>query len=135
MNLTKKFESNKEQIIEKIENMFNNFDICSIDCEHHQNHLDYYTVSVFTLNNNVSGSYLNRKHAKHVMDIDDYLNQPTDDDFISIDTDFIFYFHDDCMQLYMQCYNDLSNYTMRHLKTINTDTETEIISEIENLIK
>ena len=130
MNLTK-FESNKEQIIEKIENLFNSFDILSIDCEYHRRFVEYYTISVYTLHNNTSGSYLNSTHSTHVMGIDNHLN----DDFASIDTDFIFYIYPDYMQLYMQCYNDSSVYPMRHLKTINTTAETELIKELENLIK
>ena len=130
MNLTK-FESNKEQIIEKIENLFNSFDILTIDCEYHRRFVEYYTISVYTLHNNTSGSYLNSTHSTHVMGIDNHLN----DDFASIDTDFIFYIYPDNMQLYMQCYNDSSVYPIRHLKTINTTAETELIKELENLIK
>lgn len=136
MNLTEIFESNKEQIIEKIGYLFNNFDILTIDCEHHRRFVEYYTISVYTLSNNISGIYLNAIHAKHVMDIDYYLNlNVNDDDFVSIDTDFIFYVYPDCLQLYMQCYNDSSIYQMIHLKTIYTTAEIEIIKEIENLIK
>lgn len=127
MNLTKTFESNKEQIIETIEQMFNNFDVLTIDCEYHNRFVEYYTVSVYTLSNNTSGIYLNALHKKYVMDID----YSTDDNFVNVDTDFIFYFYPNCVQLYMQCYIDSSIYTMRHLKTIYT-TE---MTEIENLIK
>lgn len=136
MNLTKKIERNKEQIIETIEQMFNNFDVMSIDCEYHRRFVEYYTISVYTLSNNINGIFLNAIHAKHVMDIDYYLNRNVnDDDFVSIDTDFIFYVYPDCLQLYMQCYNDSSIYQMIHLKTIYTTADIEIIKEIENLIK
>ena len=136
MNLTENFESNKEQFIETIENMFNSFDILTIDCEYHRRFVEYYTISVYTLHNNTSGSYLNSTHSTHVMDIDNHLNHNVnDDDFASIDTDFIFYIYPDNMQLYMQCYNDSSIYPMRHLKTIYTTAETELIKELENLIK
>lgn len=52
MNLTKIFESNKEhkeQIVESIEQMFNSFEILSIDCEYHRRFVEYYTISVYTL--------------------------------------------------------------------------------------
>ena len=134
MNLTKNFESDKEQIIEQVENLFNSFDILSIDVEHKQNQFfDCCTVSVYTLHNNTSGNYLNPIHAKHIMEIDNYLND--NDNVISIDTDFIFYFYDNCIQLFMQCYYNESLHNLRHLKTIYTTAETEIIKEIENLIK
>lgn len=126
MNLTKKFENNKEQIIEKIKNMFNSFDICSIDCEYHNRFVEYYTLAVYTINNNISGTYLNSRH-KEIVNYIEYSTNATNGD-VNVDTDFIFYFYPNCVQLYMQCYIDSSVYNQIHLKTIYT-------TEIDNLIK